>query len=198
MHFKQCGSCNANTVLCELCHCVKDRRRRFPGQKETRALRWYSSSIDIWEYVCEWICWWSHFELEPNRQMTQTTHIKQVYSGKLVTSRNMQFHQNTHTEWRTTQSNITHCSPTHACNHTHTTQRVPKRDPRKQEMTAEGRGRSRERTDTIRSLSKRRREGGRGREEKEDTASRTMTGQDSKTFNTNKEKTAKSEQGLKV
>lgn len=34
------------------------------------------------------------------------------------------------------------------------TQWVPKRDPRKQEMTAEGRSRSRERTDTTRPLSR--------------------------------------------
>lgn len=51
---------------------------------------------------------------------------------------------------------------THSLTHAHT-EWVPKRDPRKQEMTAEGRSRSRERTDTSRPLSKRRREGGKER-----------------------------------
>lgn len=77
------------------------------------------------------------------------------------------------------QSNIykdTHGGPTQACNRTHTeTQWVPNRDPRKQEMTAEARGCSRERTDTTRRLSKRRREEGR---EGEDTS--TVAGKDSK------------------
>lgn len=46
---------------------------------------------------------------------------------------------------------------TYACNLSQThIQRVPKRDPRKQEMTAEGRGRSKEKTDATRPLSKRR------------------------------------------
>lgn len=56
--------------------------------------------------------------------------------------------------------------PTHAHTHSHThihintrTQWVPKRDPSKQEMTAEGRSGSRERTNATRPLSKTRREG---------------------------------------
>lgn len=68
---------------------------------------------------------------------------------------------------------------------------VPKRDPRKQEMTAEGRSHSRERTDTIRPLSRRRGEGGRGRESgerREDTASSTMAGKESKALDTTEER----------
>lgn len=57
---------------------------------------------------------------------------------------------------------------THLTRHTHT---LPKRDPRKQEMIAEGRACSRERTDTSRPLSERREEeeGGRPVEQQETT-----------------------------
>lgn len=59
-------------------------------------------------------------------------------------------------------------------NHTrisHATHTLPKRDPRKQEMIAEGRACSRERTDTSRPLSERREEeeGGRPVEQQETT-----------------------------
>lgn len=125
--------------------------------------------------------------LELDRQMTHNTQIKQVHRWKLVPSKDMQLHKKNHTR---TQSEVQYLYGHTAQPLMHAitrTQRVPKRDPRKQEMTAEGRGRSRERTDTIRSLSKRRRDGGRGGERREDTASRTEAGGDSRALDTTAE-----------